>query len=1178
MSSPTRCKLEQLESREVPTGLDLIAVGGQPSGIARLYDSDSTLRFQVRPFNVQDPVAVQVAIGDISGDGTPDLIAAAALPSGARIKVYNGVDGSKLSSIGAFPASMADRVSIAAADFNGDGRTDIAIAAGQRPRIKIIDGQTLTPLEAFSVPPWSLGGVRLATGDINGDGAPELIAAHAVGAPRVIIYDGSRLIQETAAPARLVPDFFPFARSIRTGVQAAAADVQNDGFADLIFGGGGNGRQVRVWDGKTFALSEGADRVQLLSSTLTGSVATGGVRVGSTDVNDDDRADVLVANGLRQTGSVRAYVSSNFTADPTVVLSLSGFSTRSVAANHDVPVSRSAPRILLNPAKLAALRQLAASNSAQWQAFRDRLDQGLTRILNTGSYEGSSLAWIADYALGYQVLKDSDPITASSYADKAIAMMKSGMRDYQHVGWEARQLLARGDGSTRSFTLTHADLLPSTVRVYVGDVTTQGVVRGTGTNDAVAWFSHFLKVSASPDGPATYQEGVDWTHNPNLRSNLIDWSLAGAEPAPGSTYYVTVTSPASSSSAAFTLNGNTITLNSAPGTNQAVYVEYIYGTPSSNGSTLAYQQTSAGLGGFTSIYIDATYTSRNLGKYVAMGYDWLQGYVGFTPALKAEAADLLVRWSDYIRDFGYYANSPASNYGAGGYVSRMLTAVALSGGRDPNGDRLLSEMAEYHQANLVPLLESSATGLKGGFWSEGWSYGTLATTNVLLAGLAFEQAGLGSAGAERIWAGEVTRHLIAAQPTDTTVYDGGDWFAYPAPLPGNDLFVMLATASTDATARAYDNYIIQSRPTGNSASFIDLLYRDPSATTSFWGNEPLHYRAEGTGLVTARNDWNYDSTWVSFQLGNLLSTDHQSYSPGQLQIQRGGDGLLINAPVATGYQAAQWKSQYGNHVILDDNGEGAQNYRYSMGVWYGWTEPGVFTTAYEATNRYVYVGGDYLAAYSKNTNPGGGGSAAELTRQVVYLRPDFVVVYDRATTIKDYYLKQLQWHFLNAPTVNGNSWVATAGSSKLFGQTFSTQPLTTTTQPVTLWHGTVQQLATKNTNPIAKVRYVTAMQTAASSTTSMVATQQVLSTDSRMEGVQMGNEVVLFGVDGAVSAATPINYSITGSGSVNHLLTDMQPGRSYQLSVNGVAAGSVTASSQGALSFSTAGGATITLS
>src|SRR5262245_35306912 len=75
--------------------------------------------------------------------------------------------------------------------------------------------------------------------------------------------------------------------------------------------------------------------------------------------------------------------------------------------------------LLLPDAQLAALRQKAAANTPQWQAFKANLDQNLTVIVGNTPYQGSELNWIADYALGYQVLKATDLATASKYADKA---------------------------------------------------------------------------------------------------------------------------------------------------------------------------------------------------------------------------------------------------------------------------------------------------------------------------------------------------------------------------------------------------------------------------------------------------------------------------------------------------------------------------------------------------------------------------------------------------------------------------------------------------------------------------------------------------------------------------------------------------------------------------------------
>jgi hypothetical protein len=308
---------------------------------------------------------------------------------------------------------------------------------------------------------------------------------------------------------------------------------------------------------------------------------------------------------------------------------------------------------------------------------------------------------------------------------------------------------------------------------------------------------------------------------------------------------------------------------------------------------------------------------------------------------------------------------------------------------------------------------------------------------------------------------------------------------------------------------------------------------------------------------------------VSVQIGNLLSADHQTFSPGQLQIQRGDNALLVNANAVGDNQTGAHKSSFSNAVVVDDNGDGAQTYRFSTGYWYG--DPGVVVNAYQAGPNFIYVSGDYHAAYSTPDDPGGGGSTTELTRQVVYLRPDFVVVYDRATTVKDDYPKLLQWHFLDDPTVVGNAFVETQGQSKLFGQTFSSVPLTTTLATVTVGNADVSELVTQNALPTASVRYVTALQIAPSTTPAMVSTLPVVSTDARLEGVQMGGQVVLFGRNGDVDLTTPVTYLVTATGSVQHLLTNLQAGKTYQVTVNGIPAATLAASAQGTITFSTSG-------
>jgi PKD repeat protein len=831
-------------------------------------------------------------------------------------------------------------------------------------------------------------------------------------------------------------------------------------------------------------------------------------------------------------------------------------------------------QILLTPAVLAAVRQKATSNTPQWQTFKQRLDGQLTEIIESGgAYQGDELSWIGDYALGYKTLQFQDPVTAARYADKAIALMKSALNDFQKFGEYGQQYLARGDGSTKVFTLPSTNIVASSLTVYKAPTSVMAVTRvGSGKTDTVDSYLTYIKVSNTSDGPADYREGTDWRHNGDLPNNLIDWSAAqaGHLPAPGSTYYITVTSSLDARSTTASLSGNTVSLSTAPKTNEAVYVEYVYGIHAPDYSSLAFQQSSAGDGGFNSIMIDDGFTSRYLGKFTSMGYDWLYGYPGFNPTLKNQIASMLVRWSDYWRDNGYRADNPASNYGEGGYISRVLTALALGAGRDTNSARLVSEIINYRQTNVLPLLTNTANSLFGGFWAEGWNYGQQATRNLILSGLAQETAGLGSATAERQWAGQVIYSLITEQPTKATIYDGGDWYDYPAPFVSKDLLYDLAFATTNDTARTYANYIIQNYPGGQTEDMQDLLFRDPNATASFWSSLPLDYFAQGTGLITARADWNYNSTWISFQLGNELDTDHQTYAQGHLEVQRGPDALLINPNALGGNQTPSTESSFANLLTIDDNGVGTQTYRFNQGFWFG--TPGCRILNYEAANGYVYAMGDYAAAYALNTTPGIG-TAKLLTRQIVYQRPDYVVVHDRAVTKSTNDLKQLRWHFLNNPTLiaGSNSWVATAGSSKLFGQTFSRLALISSNQAVTCPAGSstvVYRITTQNATKATNVTYTTALQSAPSTTANRVTTAPVFSSDHRMEGVQLGNSLVLFGADAPlVPFNSTLTYTVTGSSPVVHVLTDLPPNRAFQVSAGGNLLGTFTASPQGTLLF-----------
>ncbi len=134
------------------------------------------------------------------------------------------------------------------------------------------------------------GGVRVAVGDVNGDGVADIITGPGAGAPAHIkVIDGTRLAA-TGPKGSLLMSFTAYPGRARTGVFVAAGDVNGDGRADIIVApDAGAPPVVRVFDGNTGAL--------LASFLAYGPTFTGGVTVAAGDVNGDGRDDIITGAG-----------------------------------------------------------------------------------------------------------------------------------------------------------------------------------------------------------------------------------------------------------------------------------------------------------------------------------------------------------------------------------------------------------------------------------------------------------------------------------------------------------------------------------------------------------------------------------------------------------------------------------------------------------------------------------------------------------------------------------------------------------------------------------------------------------------------------------------------------------------------------------------------------------------
>ena len=300
-STATELATGNTSAFSLPVVLDFgsIVAVGSGAGVSPLiqvyFAGTNELLTTIRPFSSQYLGGLNVAVGDLDGDGVPEIIAASGGGAQATIQAFDTRTGALVFSAYAFPG-YSGSITVDSGDLNGDGKVEVIACsgAGSMATISVIDPETgLATDNFYAFGNGTTTGGTVAVGDTNGDGKAEIVAGSGAGNQGMV-----RIFHNTDLGWEVLAEFVAFA-NYNGGVNIGVGDMNGDGRADIIAGSAGEGIG-------TVAIFDGGSQGALKCFYAYGSTYMGSVSVACFDLNGPGKGGGIITGTGPNSGTISA--------------------------------------------------------------------------------------------------------------------------------------------------------------------------------------------------------------------------------------------------------------------------------------------------------------------------------------------------------------------------------------------------------------------------------------------------------------------------------------------------------------------------------------------------------------------------------------------------------------------------------------------------------------------------------------------------------------------------------------------------------------------------------------------------------------------------------------------------------------------------------------------------------